>query len=142
VSDYCHVTSRSCGLMCFLCSDLVTTEHYPDYYHPLLNPEPSCHSPACLPSLAPLSSREIKRTAVVSLSDIYQLVNELRLKRQEALIGEEKPSFSSTVYATETSLLNCWGLIELDRVRRSLPLSSFLSPPLTHYSSSTFRSSS
>lgn len=80
---------------------------YSEYYQPLV----SANSTAGDGSQSELA---------VCLKDLYQLVNEVRLKRREPLVGEEKPSILSTVYATEVSLLNCWGLIELDRVM-SLP---------------------
>lgn len=69
---------------------------------------------------------------LVSMSNVYELVNEIRSKRGETLIEFHQSSSSSntynsfcTVYATDVSLLNCWGLIELDRVINIFMIYSF-----------------
>jgi hypothetical protein len=75
---------------------------------------------------------------MVRLRDVYELVNEIRQLRKEPLLGIDTPSPEQqqqqqpvgTVYAVEVSLLNCWGLIELDRVCQPFLPSALLSSPL------------
>lgn len=91
------------------------TNQYPEYYSPF---------PA-----SPVSHPSSSENGMVRIRDVYELVNEIRQVRKETLIGigtsppPDQPV--GTVYAAEVSLLNCWGLIELDRV-------SFILPSLSH----------
>lgn len=88
-------------------SDTLTSNQLAEYYKP--------------------SSNSTTTSNLVSMYDVYELVNEIRKKRGETLIDMNNSNNSNnsttttqnsfcTVYATDVSLLNCWGLIELDRV--------------------------
>lgn len=52
----------------------------------------------------------------VTPADVQRMAEGVRLARGEAVVGSGDPVTTSSVFVIESSLKNCWGLVELNKV--------------------------